>query len=310
MTADGRRNGVPVIFPLPGGDAFAARLGLAIGGENGRLAAHTFPDGESLVRLDADVEARCVVLAGSLDHPDGKTMQLLFAADAARDLGASKVVLVAPYLGYMRQDARFQPGEAITSRTYAALLSPFFDAMITVDPHLHRINSLGEIYRMPTTVVSSAPLIADWVRTHVANPLLVGPDSESAQWVTAIAAAAGAPCTVLAKTRRGDRDVSVSLPDAADWQGRNPVLIDDIISTGHTLIQAAQSLRKAGLAPPLCIGVHALFAEGAYTELLASGVAAVVTCDTVPHASNAISVLDPLAAALRAVIDDRVLKVN
>lgn len=314
MTADGKpsRNIVifPVPVPVPGAEAFAARLALAIGGELGRLIVHTFPDGESLVRLDADVKARCVVFAGSLDHPDDKTMQLLFAADAARDLGASQVVLVAPYLGYMRQDARFQPEEAITSRTYAAMLSPFFNAMITVDPHLHRINSLGEIYRMPTSVVSSAPLIAAWVRAHVVNPLLVGPDSESAQWVTAIASAAGAPCTVLTKTRRGDRDVSVSLPDAAQWQGRNPVLIDDIISTGHTLIQAAQSLRTAGLAPPICIGVHALFAEGAYAQLLASGVAQVVTCDTIPHVSNAISVLDPLVAALHEVIDSGVFKVT
>jgi ribose-phosphate pyrophosphokinase len=297
------RNSYPIIFALPGEDEFALRLSLAVGGEMGRMVAHTFPDGETLVRLESDVNARCVIFAGSLDHPNDKTIQLLFAADAARDLGASKVVLVAPYLGYMRQDARFRPGEAITSRTYAAMLSPFFDALITVDPHLHRISTLGEIYSMPAFVVSSAPLIAAWVHEHVPAPLLVGPDSESAQWVNAIAAAADVPCTVLMKTRRGDRDVSVSLPDAAQWQGRNPVLIDDIISTGHTLMQAAASLRIAGLAPAVCIGVHALFAEGAYAQLLASGVARVVTCDTIKHPSNAISVLGPLAAALRGVVN-------
>jgi ribose-phosphate pyrophosphokinase len=294
---------MPIVFALPGSDLFADRLSLAIHGERAGLNAHRFPDGETLVRLETDVSGRCVVLAGSLDHPDEKTLPLLFAADAARDLGASKVILVAPYLGYMRQDNRFQPGEAITSRTYAAMLSPFFDAMITVDPHLHRIGSLGEIYRMPTFAVSSAPLIADWVRAHVSDPLLVGPDSESAQWVTAIAAAADAPFTVLTKTRRGDRDVSVSLPDAGRWQGRNPVLVDDIVSTGHTLMQAAQSLRIAGLAPPVCIGVHALFARGAYTQLLKSGIARVVTCDTIQHESNAISVLAPIVAALCEIVD-------
>jgi ribose-phosphate pyrophosphokinase len=302
MTAGSTRNNDPIIFALPGADALAARLAADMGGEVGRVIVHTFPDGESLVRLDADVDARCVIFAGSLDHPNGKTLALLFAADAACDLGASKVLLVAPYLGYMRQDARFRPGEAITSRTFAAVLSPFFDAMITVDPHLHRINSLGEIYRMPAFVVSSAPRIAAWVREHVPNPLVVGPDSESAQWVTAIAAEAGAPYTVLSKTRHGDHDVSVSLPDAAQWHGRNPVLIDDIISTGHTLIQAAQSLRAAGMAPPVCVGVHALFAGGAYERLLAGGVARVVTCDTIPHVSNAISVQAPLVTVLREVI--------
>jgi ribose-phosphate pyrophosphokinase len=310
MMAGTKPNIDTVIFALPGGDEFAMRLSLAVDGEIGRMVVHTFPDGETLVRLDSDVKGRCVIFAGSLDHPNDKTIQLLFAADAARDLGASKVVLAAPYLGYMRQDARFRPGEAITSRTYAAMLSPFFDALITVDPHLHRIAALGEIYRMPTFVVSSAPLIAAWVRAQVPEPLLVGPDSESAQWVNAIAAEAGAPCTVLAKTRRGDRDVSVSLPDAAQWRGRNPVLIDDIISTGHTLMQAAASLRIVGLAPPVCIGVHALFAEGAYAQLLASGVARVVTCDTIQHPSNAISVLEPLVVALREVVDTGAVNVT
>jgi ribose-phosphate pyrophosphokinase len=149
---------MPIVFALPGGDVFAERLSLAIHGEIAGLHVHHFPDGETLVRLDADVSGRCVVFAGSLDRPDEKTLPLLFAADAARDLGASQVVLVAPYLGYMRQDKRFQPGEAITSRTYASLISSAVDALITVDPHLHRYHSLDEIYRIPARVVASAPL--------------------------------------------------------------------------------------------------------------------------------------------------------
>lgn len=292
----------PIVFALPGGDAFAARLSRAIGAELAPLSMHRFPDGETLVRLEADVSGRCVVFAGSLDQPDDKTMPLLFAADAARDLGATKIILVAPYLGYMRQDKRFQPGEAITSRTYAALISAAVDALITVDPHLHRYHSLDEIYRIPTRVVASAPLIAKWVRDNVADPLLIGPDSESAQWVAEVASVIDAPYTVLQKIRRGDRDVSISLPDAAQWLAKNPVLIDDIISSGHTLIEAAASLQSAGLGPPICVGVHALFAQDAYQRLLASGVSRVVTCDTVPHISNAISVVDAVAQAITQMI--------
>jgi ribose-phosphate pyrophosphokinase len=293
---------MPIVFALPGGDLFADRLSLAIQGERAGLDVHRFPDGETLVRLDADVSGRCVVFAGSLDHPDEKTLPLLFAADAARDLGASQVILVAPYLGYMRQDKRFQPGEAITSRTYASLISSAVDALITVDPHLHRYHSLGEIYRIPTRVVASAPLIAQWVRDNVARPLLIGPDSESAQWVAEVAKTIDAPYTVLQKLRHGDRDVSVSLPDAAQWADKNPVLIDDIIASGHTLMQAAVSLRSAGFAPPVCIGVHALFAQDAHQQLLASGVSRVVTCDTVPHVSNVVSVVGPIARALKELL--------
>jgi ribose-phosphate pyrophosphokinase len=212
------------------------------------------------------------------------------------------VLLAAPYLAYLRQDRRFHAGEAVTSRSYAALLSTAFDALVTADPHLHRFHALDEIYRIPTRVVHTAPLIARWVASQVERPLLLGPDSESEQWVSEVAAAADAPWTVLQKIRRGDRDVEVSLPDLSAWPDRQPVLVDDIVSSARTMIQAVASLRRVLLPAPLCIGVHALFAPGAYEELLASGPARVLTCDTVPHPSNEISVVEPMARAVEAMM--------
>lgn len=293
----------PIIFHLPGDESFADRLARALPAEPGALELHRFPDGESLVRLNADVMGRTVVLTCSLARPDEKTLPLLFAADAARDLGAAKVLLVAPYLAYLRQDRRFRAGEAITSRSYAALLSAAFDGLVTADPHLHRYHALDEIYRIPTRVVHTAPLIARWIASQVERPLLIGPDSESEQWVSEVAAAAGAPWTVLQKIRRGDRDVAISLPDVSAWRDRQPVLVDDIVSSARTMIQAVASVRRVGLPAPLCIGVHALFAPGAYEELLATRPARVLSCDTVPHASNEISVVEPVARALMALID-------
>lgn len=292
----------PIVMALPGSEALARVLAAELDGETGALACRQFPDRETLVRLDADVRGRSVVLAASLDRADDKTLPLLFAADAARDLGAACVVLAAPYLGYMRQDARFHPGEAITSRTFAALLSRSLDGLATVDPHLHRYRSLDEIYTIPSRVVRSAPAIAQWIRDNVPDPVLVGPDSESEQWVADVAGRCGAPWTVLQKTRRGDRDVEVSLPDATQWRQRTPVLVDDIVSSARTMIEAAAGLRLCGMPPPVCIGVHAVFAAGAYEELLASGVARVVTCDTVPHPSNGIPVVPALAAGVRELL--------
>lgn len=293
----------PIVMPLPGSEALANALATALGGEVGALACRQFPDHETLVRLDAEVRGRDVVFAASLDRPDDKTLPLLFAADAARDLGAARLVLAAPYLGYMRQDARFHPGEAITSRTYAALLSRSLDGLATVDPHLHRYRSLDEIYSIPSRVVRSAPAIARWIAENVANPVVVGPDSESEQWVADVAARCAAPWTVLRKTRHGDRDVEVSLPDASQWRQRTPVLVDDIVSSARTMIQAAAGLRLSGMPAPVCLGVHAVFAPGAYDDLLASGVARVVTCDTVPHPSNGISVMAALAEGVRELLE-------
>ena len=288
-----------LVLALPGSARLAAALARWLRCEWSEVALHRFPDGESLVRIDASVKGRCVVLAGSLHQPDEKTLPLLFAADAARELGATQVGLVAPYLAYMRQDRRFKPGEALTSRSYARLLSGSLDFLATVDPHLHRWHSLEEIYPIRTRAVPAAPLIARWVRAHVKDPLIIGPDQESAQWVAEVARLAGADCTVLAKTRRGDRDVSVTLPRRGAWKGCTPVLLDDIISTGQTMVAAAAALAKAGLPAPLCIGVHALFGPDALGQLLAAGVPRVVTCDTVAHASNAIPEAPLLARAVR-----------
>ncbi len=290
-----------LILAFPGAARLASSLAAKLKCDWGELALHRFPDGESLVRIDAPVKGRCVVLAASLRHPDEKTLPLLFAADAARELGAAQVGLVTPYLAYMRQDRRFNPGEAVTSRSYARLLSSSFDFLVTVDPHLHRWHDLAELYPIRTAAVASAPAIAQWLRRHVKNALVVGPDQESEQWVAEVAALAGAPWTVMAKTRRGDREVGVKLAGRARWAGRTPVLVDDIVSTGETLIAATAALQKAGLPAPLCIAVHALFDADALWRLLEAGVRKVVTCDSVPHGTNAIALTPLLAKAVRAV---------
>lgn len=287
-----------LVLGLPGAGALPAQLAAQLRCDWSELALHRFPDGECLVRLSADVQGRCVVFAGSLDHPDGKTLPLLFAADAARELGAARVGLVAPYLAYMRQDHRFRAGEAVTSRSYARLLSGALDFLVTVDPHLHRWHSLGDIYPIPTRAVAAAPAIAGWLRREVGAPLLVGPDEESGQWVAEVARLCNAPWTVMAKQRHGDRDVAVKMTGGPSWPGRTPVLVDDIGSSGHTLVAALQVLGERGLPKPLCIVVHALFGPEAQQAMLDAGAARVVSCDTVAHPTNAIPLAPLLAPAV------------
>lgn len=290
-----------LVVGLPGAGALPAQLAAQLRCDHGDLALHRFPDGECLVRLDADVHGRCVVFAGSLDHPDGKTLPLLFAADAARELGAARIGLVAPYLAYMRQDHRFRAGEAVTSRSYARLLSGALDFLVTVDPHLHRWDSLADIYSIPARAVAAAPAIAQWLRREVGAPLLVGPDEESGQWVAEVARLCGAPSTVMVKQRHGDRDVAVTMTGGTSWPGRTPVLLDDIGSSGQTLVAALQVLRHGGLPSPLCIVVHALFAPEAQQAMLDAGAARVVSCDTVAHPTNAIAVAPLLGPAVLAM---------
>jgi ribose-phosphate pyrophosphokinase len=291
----------PIIFPGPAQDQLTDELARRLRWERGQRVLREFPDGEAYIRIDSPVRGRPVWIACSLHRPNEALLQTLLLAETLRDLGARSVSLVAPYLAYMRQDERFQPGEAVTARYCARLLSQYFDALVTVDPHLHRLTSLAEIYDIPTEVASSAPAVADWLSRHIEAPFLVGPDAESAQWVEAIADRIQAPRLILRKVRRGDRDVTVSAPEVLPAQGRTVVVIDDIISTGETMLAAVAQLQRAGLRVPLCIGLHGVFAEDIGPRLAALGVERIVTTNTIAHPTATIDVLDALAQAIAAV---------
>lgn len=286
-----------VIFPLPGNETFAQTLAEAGGFELGVMETRRFPDGESYVRLLTDVTGKCVDLVSTLARPDEGFLRLVFAADAARALGSREVTLIAPYLSYMRQDRRFQPGEAVSSKSFARLVSATFDRLVTVDPHLHRYPTLSALYTIPDITLHAAPALADWIKANVEAPLLIGPDEESEQWVSAIATRVGAPFAVLKKIRHGDRSVDVELPDLGEWRGHQPVLADDIASSGHTLIEAARKLALQGFAKPVCAVVHGIFAEDSH-ERLAALSSRIVSSDSVPHPTNAIGLAPLVAGAL------------
>jgi ribose-phosphate pyrophosphokinase len=244
------------------------------------------------------VEGRVVVLVCTLDRPDEKFLMLMFAAATARELGAARVGLVVPYLCYLRQDARFKPGEAITSAIFARLVSSAFDWLVTIDPHLHRLPTLSSAYTISSQVLHAAPLIARWIAGNVLRPFLVGPDEESEQWVGKISAECAAPFVVLKKRRLGDRVVEVSVPAVDHWRTHTPVLVDDIISSASTMIQAVSRI-KPFAERIVCIGVHGVFAAAAYETLMAAR-AQVVTTNTIPHETNAIDVTPLLAEAIRS----------
>ena len=291
------------LVAMPGNEALAQVLANRMRIDHIHLELRRFPDDESYARFRDDPRGRPVAILCTLDRPDAKLLPLTFAAGAARDLGATSVGLVAPYLAYMRQDRRFLSGEAVTSKHFARLISTMFDWLITIDPHLHRRHGLSEIYSIPTRVLHAMPLLASWIKENVAEALLVGPDAESDQWVAATASLVGVPHVVLQKTRRGDRNVQVTLPPIERWRDRTPVLVDDIISTGRTMIEAIGHLARAGMRPAVCVGVHGVFAGNAYEELREAGAARVVTTNTIIHPSNAIDVatllVPPLSAFLR-----------
>ncbi|VTU44611.1 ribose-phosphate pyrophosphokinase [Variovorax sp. RA8] len=292
----------PVVVAMPGNEQLADDLAAHLSLERGAATVRRFPDGESYARVESAIEGRVTLIACTLDRPDDKLVPLLLLSAAVREAGALSVGLVAPYLPYMRQDRRFHPGETISAQHVGAWISHYVDWMVTVDPHLHRIPDLSQVYSVPSRVVHAADSVAQWVRAQVRNPLLIGPDEESAQWVSDVAQQSDAPFVVLTKTRRGDRDVQVSVPDVERWRSHTPVLVDDIVSTARTMIETIDHLRRAGLAAPVCVAVHAVFAQTAFEELRAAGAGDIVSCDTIRHASNRISLTAAIAAGVRVFL--------
>jgi ribose-phosphate pyrophosphokinase len=286
-----------VFIPLPGNDAMAAKLTELAQGETGHIMWHKFPDGETHLDFPDGIKGRNVALVASLSHPDGKLLPLIFAARTAREFGARKVGLIAPYLCYMRQDKRFHAGEAVTSRVFASLISESLDWLVTLDPHLHRYKALSEIYSIPTRVAHSAVAIGQWIKEHVEQPFLVGPDEESAQWVAEVAGYSGVRYAVLSKKRLGDRQVRIPASGLDGLGGATPVLVDDIISSGATMLEALRAVKPLSKRAPVVVAVHGIFA-GRADQLIEKEGARLVTTNSVAHASNQIDIAGPLAKAI------------
>ena len=263
--------------------------------EVGKFIFRNFPDGEAYLRILSEVKNKKIVFVCRLSQPDEKILPIYFFCRTAKDLGAKEICFVVPYLAYMRQDKQFNSGEGITSKYFAQLISSFADELITVDPHLHRIKNLSDIYSIKTNVLHASELISFWIKKNILNPVLIGPDSESKQWVGEIARNANVPFIVLNKIRNGDTNVQVSIPHLEKFNNCTPVLVDDIISTAHTMIETIYHLKKLRMKKPICIGIHGIFAGTAFQDLKKAGVKEIITCNTILHRSNKIDVSKLLA---------------
>ncbi|WP_442579251.1 ribose-phosphate diphosphokinase [Mesorhizobium sp. ASY16-5R] len=276
----------------------ARRLATALDSPWRPISVRRFPDDESLVRVVP--QKGMAVVYCPLDHPNGRLVDLLLAASALHDAGALPVVLVAPYLCYMRQDVAFYPGEAVSQRVTARLLSDAFDRIVTVDPHLHRTHDLTTVFSIPVTQLSAATLLGAAIASD--NPegevVLVGPDEESRPWVEAAARTVACSCLVGRKVRSSDRDVQIEIERADAVKGKIAVLVDDVVSTGSTVRKATRLLLDAGAVRADLYVTHMLSSDEDTAALRASGIVRIVSTDSVPHPTNVVRLASLLAGAL------------
>ena len=262
------------------------------------VAVHHFPDGESKVTLPTALDEK-IIFCRSLDHPNHKLIELFLACEVARQHGVTHITLVAPYLCYMRQDIAFNPGEAVSQKTIGQWLGQLFDRVITVDPHLHRIADLDQaIPNAETITLSAGKLMSDFLATRPHPPVLLGPDSESEQWVKQIAELGGLEWEVAGKQRHSDHNVEIMLPEI-DFKDRVVVIVDDVASTGRTIAQTAKAVKKKGVQAVNCLITHPLFADDAEQVLANACINHIWSTDSIDHHSNVIQLAPLLAKAIK-----------
>ena len=280
----------------------ADKVAKELGAEPGRLEIKTFPDGEKYLRVLSEVKGEDVTVIQSLyRNPDEYLFELMLLADTLRGLGASSITGVAPYLAYARQDARFKPGEAISSVS----LARFFEAagmtsFLTVDTHLHRLEDVSKVFKIPAKNLSAMPLLGKFAleNLHPKKPVVIGPDEEAEPWAAAVARELGAEHAVFHKKRVTSSKVEIDTGDV-ELKGRDAVFADDIISTGGTIAEAARAYRKKGAKRIFALCTHPVLAEGALKRIKAAGVSRVIGTDTIPSPVSRVSVAPIIAKALK-----------
>lgn len=290
-----------LVLAFPDYCAPAERLACRLDAPFELIELHRFPDGESLVRLPAVLPGH-VIVCRSLDRPNDKLVELMLFARTARELGAKRITLVTPYLCYMRQDVANRPGEAVSQRIVGRLLADLFDDVLTVDPHLHRISHLQQAIPLANAVcLSAAGAIGDYLRNRFDDAILLGPDSESEQWVSGIASQIGFDYAVADKIRRGDREVEITLPDKM-IKDKLVVIIDDMASTGRTLARTIGLLQNAGAGAVYAAITHPLFCGDAEAHIRAAGVKEIWSTDSIEHPTSCIKLDALLSEAVRSIL--------
>ena len=291
----------PVIYTFPSYQQQGKQLANSLDLPCFDIKVHHFPDKESLVTLPPQKNEH-IIFYLSLDYPNNKLIELLLATKKARQLGAERLTLIAPYLSYMRQDKAFHKGEAISQQIIGQWLSELFDDLITVDPHLHRVNSLDNV--IPDTnniILTAAPLLGEFVKLLKKEILLMGPDEESMQWVKQVAAISNTSYSVATKIRHSDTHVSIQLPDI-NFKNQHIILVDDVLSSGNTVAQTAIQLYSAGATQVDVLVTHALFSKTAMDTLKKASIKNIYSSDSITHETNCISLNNLLTKNIKNII--------
>jgi ribose-phosphate pyrophosphokinase len=284
----------------PGSIDLADKIARRLGADLAVASLRIFSDGESSIKLGT-VGKNCIIVQSTNPPTDTHLIQLLMMAKKCTDDGAQDICAVIPYLGYARQDRAFLDGEVVS----ISLVAKLFESMglkhvITVDIH----SELAMSYFGSIQNVSSVPLLADYAsKMRLHDPIAVSPDSGGTNRAKEFARHLNIDVLVLKKSRHrmtGDVTVEESLDNNIDISKRDAIVIDDIISSGGSLIKAAEVLNKKGVGKIYAMCAHALLINDAAQKIKSAGVEDIVSTNSVPSQYSKVDLSPELALALKS----------
>jgi len=257
----------------------------------GDVKISRFPDGEVYLRLMTPVKGESCVLVQSTLGNDSLVELMLFL-DMLRDQGASEVHAVVPYFGYARQDKCFNSGEALSAKTVLKMIVSLSDSVTTVNGHFLDRAGVYRYYDMEVRNLDAFPVLAGYFREELKCPVLIAPDKGSLQYAKNAAEIIGCGFDHLHKTRLSGEEVEIAVKDL-EVNGKDVLILDDMISTGGTIIEAAKLLKSQGAASVSAGCVHGVFSQG--SGRVASAVDRLVCTDTIERDISRVSVAGLIA---------------
>ncbi len=257
-----------------------------------------FPDGELQVQIDS-IDKNVVYVQTMSPLPNEMLMEMLLTIDLLKDLGAKHVIAAVPYLGYTRSDFRSTSGNSINIHTLFTLLESIgIDELISVDIHTHRL-SLRDMSKLTSVKLKEATAFPSLAKAaELKKPVVIAPDIEARRWARAAAKALDTEYFVMEKKRISPTEVKITHRDL-DVNNRDILIVDDIVSTGNTVIKLAKSLRKQGAKRIHAAFTHAVLSTGdVVLNMYYAGIRELFSTNTIPNEFAAVDVSGLIADKL------------
>jgi len=288
-----------VIILIIGGSAsqkLAAKIAKELGYPLIPIETRKFPDGERYIRIKGEIDEEAIVVQSTGYPQDENLMELFFILKNLKSMGLKKIRVVIPYFGYGRQERRFKSGEAVSASIVSELLEAAGASEIFCI-NLHE-EDVTDFFNVPTSNLSAMPIIADYIKKVLKNPVIVAPDKGALGFAKEIAEILGCEYDYLEKVRISPQKVETK-PKNIDVKGKEAVIIDDIISTGGTIVNATGILKELGASKVIVSCVHPVLVEDALLKIFAADVDDVISTDTLLSDVSIISVAPLVAEALK-----------